>query len=75
MLNARKIHFPWVHITISNSKRLLLGIHHSINSSYLQNYLDEFCIKFNKSYMSNIFERLLVAPLSTTWYGNSYKSG
>lgn len=67
--------FPWVHIAISNAKRLLLGIHHSINSNYLQNYLDEFCYKFNRRYIDNLFDRLLIATVSTTWYSNSYGSG
>jgi hypothetical protein len=39
--------FPWVHTAISNAKRLFLGIHHSIKSTYMQNYLDEYCYKFN----------------------------
>ncbi|KAA6313348.1 hypothetical protein EZS27_035867, partial [termite gut metagenome] len=30
---------PWVHIAISNAKRLLLDIHHDIKGEYLQNYL------------------------------------
>jgi len=67
--------FPWVHIAISNAKRLLLGIHHSINSRYLQNYLHEFCYKFNRRYIDNVFERLLIASVSTTWHENMYKSG
>lgn len=39
--------FPWVNIMISNSKREFLGTHHSIGKGYLQNYLNEFCYKFN----------------------------
>lgn len=35
----------WVHIAISNAKRNLLGIYHSIKETYLQSYLDEFCYK------------------------------
>jgi hypothetical protein len=38
---------PWVHIAISNAKRMLLGIFHDIQPEYLQNYLNEFCYKFN----------------------------
>ena len=30
---------PWVHISISNAKRLLLNIHHKIKPQYLQSYL------------------------------------
>ena len=39
---------PWVHIAISNAKRLLTDIHHDIKPEYLQNYLNEFCYKFNR---------------------------
>jgi len=42
--DASKI-LPWVHIAISNAKRLLLDVHHSIGNDYLQSYLDEFCYK------------------------------
>ncbi len=52
--------FPWVHTAISNAKRVILGIHHSVHSPYLQNYLNEFCWKFNRRYnQKNEFERLL----------------
>ncbi len=39
---------PWVHTVISNCKRELLGVHHSINRNYLQLYLNEFCYKLNR---------------------------
>lgn len=60
----------WVHIAISNAKRNLLGIYHSIKETYLQSYLDEFCYKLNRRGLKSIFERLIVAsvniPLQTT---------
>lgn len=66
--NATK-ELPWVHIVISNAKRSLLGIHHMIKSTYLQNYLNEFCYKFNRRYMyDKLFDRLLVASISCNWY-------
>jgi hypothetical protein len=52
----------WVHIAISNAKRVLLDVFHDINPEYLQNYLNEFCFKFNRRYLGKWrFERLLVA--------------
>lgn len=39
---------PWVHIAISNAKRKLLDVHHSVSDKYLQRYLDEFCYKINR---------------------------
>ena len=41
---------PWVHIAISNAKRMLLNIFHDVQSEYLQSYLNEFCYKFNRRY-------------------------
>lgn len=38
----------WVHIAISNAKRKLLGLNHSIKKKYIQNYFDEFCFKLNR---------------------------
>ena len=60
--------FPWVHSAIGNAKKVLLGVHHSIGEGFLQNYLNEFCYKFNRRYMGdNLFDRLLVASVSLNW--------
>ena len=48
---------PWVHIVISNAKRLLLDIYHDVKTEFLQSYLNEFCYKFNRRNI-NCFERL-----------------
>jgi len=58
---------PWVHTTISNAKRLLLNVHHRIDDDFLQSYLNEFCYKFNRKYLDNIFDRILVAAVSFRW--------
>jgi len=53
---------PWVHIAISNAKRMLLDIHHDIKPEFLQNYLNEYCYKFNRRYYGEaLFDRLLKA--------------
>lgn len=56
---------PWVHIAISNAKRLLLDIHHSTGIDYLQRYLDEYCYKFNRRYFESIFDRAIIAVVAT----------
>ena len=62
---------PWGHIAINNAKRLFLGVHHSIKREYLQNYLDEYCYKFNRRYFGEaLFDRLLVAAVS---HKNSFR--
>lgn len=62
---------PWVHIAISNAKRQLLNTFHNIKPKFLQNYLDEFCYKFNRRYFGEaLFNRLLVACVS---YKNEFR--
>lgn len=62
---------PWVHIAISNAKRQLLNSYHNIKPEFLQAYLDEFCYKFNRRYMSEaLFGRLLVTAVS---YKNEFR--
>ncbi len=61
---------PWVHIAISNAKRQLINTFHDIKPEFLQNYLNEFCYKFNRRYFGEaIFNSLLVACVS---YKNTF---
>jgi len=60
---------PWVHKAITNAKNLLKSIFHCVNREYLQNYLDEFCYKFNRRYMrEQMFDRIEIAAISSTWF-------
>jgi transposase-like protein len=62
---------PWVHIAISNAKRLLLDIYYDIKVKYLQNYLSEFCYKFNRRYLGkNLFNRLMITSAT---YKNHFR--
>lgn len=68
--------FPWVHIAISNAKKKILGLHHSVNDTYMQNYLSEFCYKFNRRYFGiHLFDRLIEATISSAWYRKFPNSG
>ena len=54
----------WVHIIISNAKRVFAGVYHKMQKKYLQNYLDEFVYKLNRRYMFNrLFERAMIAAV------------
>lgn len=65
--NVNKV-LPWVHKAISNAKRLLLDVHHRIDDDFLQNYLNEFCYKFNRRYFgARTMERLLIAGVQHQW--------
>jgi transposase-like protein/DNA-directed RNA polymerase subunit RPC12/RpoP len=41
---------PLVHIMIGNMKQFINGTFHGVSSSYLQEYLDEFCYRFNRRF-------------------------
>jgi len=59
---------PWVHKAISNAKRLFLDVHHRIDDDFLQNYLNEFCYKFNRRYFGDkTMERLIIAAVNHQW--------
>ncbi len=63
--------FPWVHIAISNAKKKILGLHHQVKDEYMQNYLNEFCYKFNRRHFGQaIFDRLVVATMEKAWYSS-----
>ena len=52
----------WVHTLASNAKSFLLGTLHGIGKKHLQEYLDEFCYRFNRrNWEAQIFERLVTA--------------
>jgi hypothetical protein len=64
---------PWVHTTISNSKRQILGIHSGVKDTYIQNYLNEFCYKTNRRHCGfQLFERVLVAAVDAPWYKSGF---
>lgn len=58
--------FPWVHITLSNLKRFLLGTHHKVEPQHLKRYVAEFAYRLNRRTMeTNLFDRLVRACLAT----------
>jgi len=58
--------FPWVHITLSNLKRFLLGTHHKVEPQHLKRYVAEFNYRLNRRNMeTTLFHRLVRACVST----------
>ena len=54
--------FPWIYIAILKKK--ILGMRHQVKDSYMQNYLSEFCYKFNRRYSGEkLFDRLVIAAI------------
>lgn len=67
--DLKEVHkvLPWVHSAIGNAKKILQGIHHSNGKDYLQNYLDEFCYKYNRrNFGEKLFDRLLLACIENS---------
>ncbi len=59
--------FPWVHITLSNLKRFLLGTHHTVENKHLKRYVAEFNYRLNRRTMEqDLLPRLLRACISTS---------
>jgi transposase-like protein len=58
---------PLVHIVIGNMKTFLNGTFHGVTHKFLQEYLDEFCYRFNRRFWEpELPLRLLNACLSWT---------
>ena len=58
--------FPWVHITLSNLKRFLLGTHHKPQPKHLKRYVAEFTYRLNRRWQErSLFHHLTRACLST----------
>jgi transposase-like protein len=58
---------PWVHITLSNLKRFLLGTHHKPQAKHLKRYLAEFTYRLNRRRQeASLFEQLTEACLASS---------
>jgi transposase-like protein len=58
--------FPWVHISLANLKRFLLGTHHHVEAKHLKRYVAEFNYRLNRRTMENdLLPRLLRACLGS----------
>jgi transposase-like protein len=58
-------HFKWLNTVIANAKRFILGTHHSVSADKLQQYLDEFCYRFNRRFFgSEIFPRTMMVAIA-----------
>ena len=48
----------WLHTMIGNAKVFILGTYHGLPKKNLQEYLDEFCYRFNRRHFPNLCDRL-----------------
>ena len=56
---------PWVHIAIANAKTLFADTYHGVKPEFLQEYLNEYCYKFNRRYFGeDLFDRLMMIGTS-----------
>jgi transposase-like protein len=52
----------WAHIVISNAKVFIVGTFHGLGDRHIQQYLNEFCYRFNRRHRENeLFDRILRA--------------
>lgn len=57
---------PWVHILIGNAKSFIRGTYHGVSHKHLQQYLSEFCYRFNRRFNDyQLMDRILYACLNT----------
>ena len=66
VIKRRKAHriLPHVHTFISNLRAFVIGTYHGSGEKHLQQYLDEFCYRFNRRrHQDELFDRLLRACL------------
>lgn len=57
---------PWVHILIGNVKSFIRGTYHGVSHKHLQQYLSEFCYRFNRRFVEyQITDRILCACLNS----------
>ncbi len=66
IIKKRKAHviLPHVHIYVSNLRSFVLGTYHGLDETHLQQYLDEFCYRFNRRrHYYELFDRLFLACL------------
>lgn len=65
-VKQRRAHnvLPHVHTFISNLRAFVMGTYHGLGEKHLQQYLDEFCYRFNRrKHQDELFDRLLRACL------------
>lgn len=53
-------HLPLVHLAISLAKTFILGTYHGVSRKYMQNYLDEFCYRFNRRFKESTLCQSLI---------------
>lgn len=64
--SGQKAHvlLPHVHTCISNLKTFIQGTYHGLDDRHLQQYLDEYCYRFNRrTHRQELFDRVLLACL------------
>jgi transposase-like protein len=62
VFDAESDMLKWLHTIIGNAKAFVSGTFHGLGRKHMQSYLDEYCYRFNRRFLSGeIFSRLLLA--------------
>ena len=60
-------HLKWLHTMIANAKAFINGTFHGLDKKHLQQYLDEFCFRFNRRWFSGeLFNRIVNACITSS---------
>jgi hypothetical protein len=53
-----KLH--WLHMILGTCKQDIQGIYHGLRAGHLQDYLDEFCYRFNRRHIPELtFQKII----------------
>ncbi len=59
-------HLKWLHTIVSNAKAFVNGTFHGLDEKHLQQYLNEFCFRFNRRRFSGeLFNRIVNACIKS----------
>jgi transposase-like protein len=60
-------HLKWLHTMVANAKAFINGTFHGLDKKHLQQYLDEFCFRFNRRWFSGeLFNRIVNACITSS---------
>lgn len=60
-------HLKWLHTMVANAKAFINGTFHGLDKKHLQQYLNEFCFRFNHRWFSGeLFNRIVNACITSS---------
>ena len=63
--DENKLHLLWFHIIIANLKSFIQGTYHGLDEKHLRFYLNEFCWRYNRRKLKNLFDNMVLSAVSS----------